>query len=79
MLYEAIIDFLNLLIPINNELVTWWTDYRVILAVVLTTLILYIGFIYPFIRFITYTMFGNSNKNKSLIGKSRSRKNVDND
>lgn len=64
-LYNAVEQFLNLIIPITNNS-TWWCDFRTISIIVITYIFMFMSFILPFIRLVRWGIFGGSKKNKWL-------------
>jgi hypothetical protein len=65
-LYEAVEQFLNLIIPITRNF-GWWSNFREISIIVLTYLVVYLAFILPFIRLLKWGIFGSKKTHKELI------------
>lgn len=65
-LFDAVTQFINLIIPITQD-VGWWDNTRLIIILTLTLLLLWIFFVLPLIRFICWGIFGDSKK--SLINR----------
>lgn len=60
-IYDAVYELIALIFPLSMEY-AWWDTFITIFTIVITTIIFYIVFIRPFICFIKFAMFGNSNR-----------------